>query len=97
MLNAYQNCGRLLASMVSPQSTWVTECSSISATQVPTRTMPSGQCALQCRVGIDTGLVLLRHNVSDMRVTVMQHGHRSSFRTSSTISVRRMVEIEFAT
>jgi hypothetical protein len=42
-------------------------------------------------------LVLLRHKVSDMRVTVMQHGHRSSFWTSSTISVRRMVEIEFAT
>jgi hypothetical protein len=35
--------------------------------------------------------------VSDMRVTVMQHGHRSSLRTSSTISVRRMVEIEFPT
>jgi len=42
-------------------------------------------------------LVLLRHNVSGMRITAVQHGHRSSFRTRSTIRVRRMVEIEFAT
>ena len=52
---------------------------------------------LAAREFLERLLVLLRHNVSDMRVTVMQHGHRSSFRTSSTISVRRMVEIEFAT
>jgi hypothetical protein len=49
------------------------------------------------RVFFNSLLILLRHNVSDMRVTVMQHGHRSSLRTSSTISVRRMVEIEFPT
>ena len=42
-------------------------------------------------------LILLRHNVSGMRITAVQHGHRSSFRTRSTIRVRRMVEIEFAT
>jgi hypothetical protein len=49
-------------------------------------------------IGYGAGLlILLRHKASGMCVTAVQHGHRSSFRTRSTIRVRRMVEIEFAT